>query len=91
MKRLLLSGLLLLACGDNQTTDPDTDTDTDTDADTDTDVELNPDDYFGKVPDEPKGLPSFTALNYDNTERGPADLQGHPTVVWFFPFADSPG
>lgn len=30
-------------------------------------------------------------VNLDGTARSKADLLGHPTVVWFFPFAGTPG
>lgn len=35
--------------------------------------------------------PSFVALNYDGTERTEANLVGHPTVLWFYPLAKTPG
>jgi hypothetical protein len=35
--------------------------------------------------------PSFVAQNYDLTERTEADLIGHPTVLWFYPLAKTPG
>ena len=50
-----------------------------------------PDGLNGTEPDSPVALPTFTAINYDGTERGPADLQGHPTVIWFYPFAQTYG
>ena len=34
---------------------------------------------------------AFTAWANDGTQRGPADLHGRPTVMWFFPFAGTPG
>ncbi|MFK7930694.1 MAG: hypothetical protein AB8H79_21090 [Myxococcota bacterium] len=30
-------------------------------------------------------------VNLDGTPRSRDDLMGHPTVVWFFPFAGTPG
>lgn len=88
-RKILFAALLALGCESQSTSDTDTDTDTDTDADADTD--LNPDDYNGQVPDAVKTLPAFTALNYDDTARGPDDLKGHPTVMWFLPYANTPG
>ena len=72
-------------------TNADTETDTETDVETDTDIDLNPDDYNGRVPDVAKGMPTFSAINYDGSARGPADLQGQRTVMWFFPFAGTFG
>ena len=35
--------------------------------------------------------PVFSALNYDGSVRNQENLVGHPTVIWFFPFAGTPG
>lgn len=37
------------------------------------------------------GPPEFSARSHDGTDRGQKDLIGHPTVMWFFPFAGTPG
>jgi len=41
----------------------------------------------------PENLPpiEFTALNYDGTERNKDALLGHPTVMWFYPYAQTTG
>ena len=83
----------LLACSGPETETDPTDTGGDGEGDdtaeqTETDL---PSGLNGTEPDAPVALPTFTALNYDGTERGPADLQGHPTVVWFYPFAQTYG
>ena len=52
----------------------------------DTSQELN-----GSWPEEAVPLPSFTALNRDGSERGPQDLTGHLTVMWFYPAAGTFG
>ena len=80
---------LLLAC-----TPPDvgnTDAVVDTSGETgetawDTEIALN-----GSWPPEPVGPAQFTAINRDGSERGPDDLTGHVTVMWFYPAADTPG
>lgn len=36
-------------------------------------------------------MPSFSATNHDGASRGPAALQGQPTVLWFFPAANTGG
>lgn len=46
---------------------------------------------YGEAPPDALPLPEFVATNFDGGARGPADLVGHPTVVWFFPFAGTPG
>ena len=48
-------------------------------------------DTVGVAPDAPVPLPMFAARNMDETSRGPADLQGGPTVVWFYPAAGTYG
>ena len=45
----------------------------------------------GQAPPDALPLPQFVATNYDGSVRGPEDLTGHPTVLWFFPFAGTPG
>lgn len=46
----------------------------------------------GTLQEAPKPLISgFTAIAHDRTERDVADLMGHPTVVWFFPAANTGG
>jgi hypothetical protein len=45
----------------------------------------------GTVPPEALAAPAFAALNYDGGTRATEDLLGHPTVMWFFPFAGTPG
>ena len=46
---------------------------------------------FGQRPASALSLPTFMALNSDGASRTQADLLGHPTVMWFFPFAGTPG
>jgi hypothetical protein len=97
--------LLLLACtAPEQATDaaprdtavadsgdlPDSGTDdsgTD-DSGTDLDTALS---YNGVPPDAPVALPDFSARNLDGAARGPADLRGHATVLWFYPAAGTYG
>ncbi len=42
----------------------------------------------GQPPENPVPLPDFAALNQDGEPRGPQDLLGQPTVIWFFPNAE---
>lgn len=35
--------------------------------------------------------PDFVALNHDGAERTREDLMGKPTVIWFYPAANTPG
>jgi hypothetical protein len=48
------------------------------------------DSLHGSYPATELPLPQFEALNSDGSVRGPDDLRGHPTVLWFFPFAGTP-
>ncbi len=45
----------------------------------------------GVAPAAPVPLPEFAAVSHDGSPRSRADLVGHPTVVWFFPAAGTPG
>ena len=36
-------------------------------------------------------VPDFTVVNHDGTPRSRDDLLWHPTVLWFFPAAGTPG
>jgi hypothetical protein len=45
----------------------------------------------GTEPRKKLSLPDFAASNRDGKTRSKADLQGQPTVVWFFPAAGTPG
>ena len=49
-----------------------------------------PKDLHGTQPKAELPLPQFAATNYDGAARGPNDLRGNPTVLWFFPFAGTP-
>lgn len=46
---------------------------------------------YGTAPDEAFPAPKFTVYNHESEARTREDLIGHPTVMWFFPFADTPG
>jgi hypothetical protein len=35
--------------------------------------------------------PEFVVLNHDGSERTRDNLMGKPTVVWFYPAANTPG
>ena len=48
-------------------------------------------DLNGTFPTENIPAPNFTAINYDGSTRGKEDLIGHPTVIWFFPKAQTYG
>ena len=46
---------------------------------------------FGQRPSSPLSVPTFMAQNSDGSSRSQTDLLGQPTVLWFFPFAGTPG
>ncbi len=72
-------------------TDADADTDADTDTDTDTDTAL-PADLNGSPPVKPvPPLASFDVVNRHGENVGPTDLEGTPTVMWFYPAAATGG
>ncbi len=45
----------------------------------------------GEIPEVALPSPEFTARHWDGTERTREDLEGHLTVLWFFPFVNTPG
>ena len=45
----------------------------------------------GTFPAEELALLDFSAENSDGTTRGKDYLIGHPTVIWFFPYAQTTG
>ena len=45
----------------------------------------------GAVAADALPLPAFSATSHDGGSRGPDDLRGHPTAVWFFPAAGTYG
>ena len=57
----------------------------------DTANDVDPADLKGEQPEGPLAAPEFTVLNHDSASRTREDLLGHRTVLWFFPFAMSPG
>ena len=59
-------------------------------ADDDDTVMPSDDSLHGTYPGSELPLPQFEALNSDGAVRGPDHLRGHPTVMWFFPFAGTP-
>jgi hypothetical protein len=46
---------------------------------------------YGTAPDKAVPAPTFAVYNHESEVRTREDLMGHPTVFWFFPFADTPG
>ena len=58
--------------------------------DSDNEVEL-PEELTGTPPETALPVPSFTAMNSDDTTRDQNDLQGMATVIWFFPLAGTSG
>jgi len=94
--------ILAMACGpasteapgDSEDTDLITfegDDDDDTTTDTDTSETVLTGDFNGTEPGVVIAAPTFDALNRDDTPRSRDDLLGHPTVMWFFPLAGTPG
>lgn len=48
-------------------------------------------DLEGDRPDEYLEAPEFSARNQHEEERGQDDLLGHPSVLWFYPMANTSG
>lgn len=51
----------------------------------------HPTELHGARPAAEVVLPEFAAVNERGEARTKADLVGHPTVLWFFPAAGTPG
>lgn len=85
--------LLLAAACTGDTNLPGTGPDVTTDSSATQDSEITwPDETHGVRPDDPLPLlADFSATNRDGSARGPEDLRDGPTVIWFFPWADTPG
>ena len=45
----------------------------------------------GTAPEDAVVIPDFSATNRDGSGRGPEDLRGHPTALWFYPAANTGG
>ena len=45
----------------------------------------------GSLVEDSVPAPDFLAFNHDGTERTQTDLIGKPTVIWFYPAANTPG
>ena len=91
-------GFAAVGCGqgdtpDNtQTTTTTTSTSTtDTNTTTTTSTTIDTTELFGTAPTQPVPAPEFLAYSHEGEPRTREDLMGHPTVLWFFPFADTPG
>jgi hypothetical protein len=73
-------------------TDTDVDSDTDTDTDTDADTDTLPVGLNGTPPLQPVPPPAnFSVVNRHGENKGPTDLVGTPTVMWFYPAAATGG
>ena len=48
-------------------------------------------DLFGTPPPHPLAAPEFKATNRDGSLRERSALLGRPTVLWFFPAANTAG
>ncbi len=82
--------MLMLACTEPlEGTTPRTDTSAaETAGDTTVPEEAT---LYGQAPAEALLAPDFAATNYDGTARSKVNLQGQPTVMWFFPAAGTYG
>ncbi|MFT7521623.1 MAG: cytochrome oxidase Cu insertion factor (SCO1/SenC/PrrC family) [Kiritimatiellia bacterium] len=50
-----------------------------------------PGEVWGVPATDSEVVPVFSAVNSDGQARDRDHLLGHPTVVWFFPVAGTPG
>ena len=64
---------------------------TDTSTTTTTTTTIDTTALYGTAPTQPVPAPEFLAYSHEGEPRTREDLMGHPTVIWFFPLADTPG
>ena len=87
---LALPLVFVLACGEDQKDDTQAD-----DTSSEDTTELFDTGLYGETigarPDEFLGLPEFQATAHSGEPRGQEDLLGHPSVLWFYPMADTSG
>ena len=76
---------------DTSTADTATVLDTATMLDTAVTTPPTDDDLYGNYPTKPVSVPTFAATNYDDTPRSRDDLEGHYTIMWFYPLAATAG
>lgn len=88
--------LLLSACASPDGTPDDSASPSSTDSVADSGTDSGGTDsgsvaLIGTAPTVPKSAPDFELLNRDETPRNRDDLLGHPTVLWFYPAAQTSG
>jgi hypothetical protein len=86
--------ILFLSCATSEKSDTQADFpegDTNDAQDNQTPADVDPNTLNGEAPEQALAITEFNALNSDNTVRDASNLQGNPTVIWFFPAADTPG
>ena len=79
----------LLACSTTSKTDTESST-VETD-DTVIEDSFEQDELNGTLITDNIPAPDFSVLNQDGFERTKSDLEGKPTVIWFYPAANTPG
>ena len=87
--------ILFLSCATSEKNDTQDETFTEDSADDSTENEpetvVDPNTLNGIAPEQALEVVDFTALNSDGNTRDASHLRGNPTVLWFFPAADTPG
>ena len=84
--------ILFFACASSEKENSDTQEDTLEQEDTaETTEPVDPSTLNGIPPEQEKPLTEFRALNSDGSTRNESNINGSPTVMWFFPAADTPG
>ena len=77
--------------GTSTATTTGTSTATTTGTSTATSTTIDTTNLYGTAPAQAVPAPQFTVYSHEDETRTREDLIGHPTVGWFFPFADTPG
>ena len=54
-------------------------------------IDILPSGLHGEAPAENLPLPEFSATAMNGQPRSQPDLLGHPTVIWFYPAANTSG
>ena len=91
MVRAFTMAMMLVGCAANKGAGDEGEGDTAGGGSADGETVELPDGLNGDLVDPRLPVPDFVATNRDGTARGPVDLTGGPTVMWFYPAAGTYG
>ena len=88
----MFTTLLFFSCAEKSPSDDSAqETQTQDTSSSEPEASVDPAELQGSEPSETVPIPEFVAINFDETVRDQSHLLGSPTVLWFYPAADTPG